>query len=123
MGSNEDNEEKPIHLVSLEGFYMGRYPVTNREYGFFLEETGYHEPNYWTDRSYNQPDQPVVGVLSGIKCLRAACKLSINVKTNRDIPALFSPRGKLHRAFPPIMGIENTICFLQIRRKVELSEF
>ena len=62
MGSTEDDWEKPVHRVSLEGFYMGRFTVTNREYGRFLEATGYREPVYWADRKYNQPDQPVVGV-------------------------------------------------------------
>ncbi len=62
MGSDESEYERPIHRISLEGFYMGRYPVTNREYGRFLEATGHGEPRYWDDRSLNQPKQPVVGV-------------------------------------------------------------
>jgi formylglycine-generating enzyme required for sulfatase activity len=42
---------------------MGRYPVTNEEYGRFLAENSYAvEPVYWGNRKYNQPRQPVVGV-------------------------------------------------------------
>jgi formylglycine-generating enzyme required for sulfatase activity len=41
---------------------LGRYPVTNDEYGRFLASPGYEEPKYWADRKFNQPDQPVVGV-------------------------------------------------------------
>jgi len=42
---------------------MGRYPVTNEEYGRFLQENPHApEPRYWADRRFNQPTQPVVGV-------------------------------------------------------------
>lgn len=41
MGSNksldvEDNET-PMHKVSLNSYYIGKYPVTNKEYGAFAE--------------------------------------------------------------------------------------
>ena len=62
MGSDERDEEKPVHKVTVPDFYMGRYPVTNKEYGRFIADTGYQEPGYWGDRNYNQPWQPVVGV-------------------------------------------------------------
>ena len=68
MGSPETEEgrfdrEGPQHKVAVEAFYMGRYPVTNEEYGRFLEENPEAEkPDYWGDRKYNQPNQPVVGV-------------------------------------------------------------
>ncbi len=62
MGSEEYDDEKPVHEVTVPDFYMGRYPVTNEEYERFMEATGYQEPMYWGDRSFNQPRQPVVGV-------------------------------------------------------------
>jgi formylglycine-generating enzyme required for sulfatase activity len=44
-------------------FYLGRYPVTNEEYGRFLNENADEpEPEYWAVRELNQPRQPVVGV-------------------------------------------------------------
>ena len=53
----------PQHEVEVPGFYMGRYPVTNEEYGRFLADNGdASEPEYWGDRKFNQPNQPVVGV-------------------------------------------------------------
>jgi formylglycine-generating enzyme required for sulfatase activity len=55
--------EGPQHTVLMPDFYMGRYPVTNEEYGGFLaENSDVPEPRYWADRQYNQPHQPVVGV-------------------------------------------------------------
>lgn len=39
MGSNEGHDdEKPIHAVTLDAFYMSKYPVTNTEYAAFLNE-------------------------------------------------------------------------------------
>jgi formylglycine-generating enzyme required for sulfatase activity len=65
MGSNDSdayNNEQPVHEVILFDFYMGRYPVTNEEYALFIKATGHREPEYWGDRKFNQPRQPVVGV-------------------------------------------------------------
>jgi formylglycine-generating enzyme required for sulfatase activity len=63
MGSTEYENEKPVHEVHVSEFSMGRYPVTNEEYGRFLEDNPDEpEPKYWGDRRFNQPRQPVVGV-------------------------------------------------------------
>src|SRR5207302_562398 len=32
MGSNDDPSEKPVHRVAVEPFFIGRYPVTTREW-------------------------------------------------------------------------------------------
>ncbi|MCP4691033.1 MAG: SUMF1/EgtB/PvdO family nonheme iron enzyme, partial [Desulfobacterales bacterium] len=62
MGSNEYDDVKPVHEVTASDFYMGRYPVTNEEYGRFMEATGCKEPALWAEREFSQPRQPVVGV-------------------------------------------------------------
>ena len=55
--------ESPQHEVELEEFFLGVHPVTNEEYGQYLEANpGTKEPKYWSDRRYNQSKQPVVGV-------------------------------------------------------------
>lgn len=42
MGSNEFYpEERPAHRVAVAGFWIDRYPVTNGEFGRFVEATGY----------------------------------------------------------------------------------
>ena len=68
MGSPESEEgrsddEGPLHRVNVPDFYMGKYPVTNEEYGLYLQENpDSREPAYWADREFNQHKQPVVGV-------------------------------------------------------------
>jgi formylglycine-generating enzyme len=42
MGSDRHYpEEAPVHQVSVDGFWMDRTPVTNREFRRFVVETGY----------------------------------------------------------------------------------
>ena len=63
---NEDSKwstnERPVHRVALDEFYMDSREVTNGQYGVFMEQTGHRKPSYWTNSSYNQANQPVVGV-------------------------------------------------------------
>jgi len=41
MGSNDHGmDEKPVHLVHLDAFYMDKYEVTNSQYCNFLNEKG-----------------------------------------------------------------------------------
>lgn len=40
MGSNKYDDEKPIHRVTINDFYMGKYEVTNEEFVAFLNEKG-----------------------------------------------------------------------------------
>jgi formylglycine-generating enzyme required for sulfatase activity len=53
---------EPVHPVRVTPFWLGETPVTNAQYAVFLEKTGAQEPQYWRDRRFSSPDQPVVGV-------------------------------------------------------------
>ncbi len=59
-----DIDERPVHdVVITEGFWLGRFPVTNQEYARFMADAGdVKDPEYWADRRFNQENQPVVGV-------------------------------------------------------------
>ena len=51
--------------VSVESFEIDLYPVTNRQYGRFVEESGYQQlPEHWRDGIYppGKADHPVVNV-------------------------------------------------------------
>ena len=42
MGSNEFYpEERPVHRVAVDGFWMDDHPVTNAEFRRFVKATGY----------------------------------------------------------------------------------
>lgn len=64
MGSNSgDPDEKPVHTVYLDAFFIDKYEVTVAQYKQFLAATGHPEPKKcWDDPQYNQPNYPVVGV-------------------------------------------------------------
>lgn len=50
------------HEVMLNGYWTGKYPITNEQYARFLEETNYKKPNRWHDKRFNSPKQPVIGI-------------------------------------------------------------
>ena len=77
MGSNTNANEKPVHTVYVDAFYIDRYEVTNKEYKMFLLanpqwqkgniERRFHDGNYlkdWTRNSFpaGKDDHPVVNV-------------------------------------------------------------
>ncbi len=63
MGSDsgQDNE-RPVHRVWVDAFFLAAHQVTNSEYSKFLAATGGAAPPFWLDPNFNQPEQPVVGV-------------------------------------------------------------
>lgn len=63
MGSEgEEFDESPPHRVTVDGFHLARYPVTNEEYASYLAATGIAPPRFWYDEHFSVPGQPVVGV-------------------------------------------------------------
>lgn len=50
MGDNfgeGDPRERPVHVVDLDAFYIGKYEVTNAEYKKFRDDSGYNNPQFW----------------------------------------------------------------------------
>ena len=89
MGNNDDTvladghrggypDEKPVHTVYVDAFYMDKYQVTNALYRKFVQATGYRKPEgsawvpekggfqsgfkTWSDENFNGDNQPVVCV-------------------------------------------------------------
>ncbi len=63
MGCEQgQDEEKPVHRVSVDAFEMAALQVRRRDYAVFLEATGHIAPPHWNDPEFGHPDQPVVAV-------------------------------------------------------------
>ena len=41
------SDEQPRHEIELPAFLIGRYPVTNKEFGCFVDAGGYDNETYW----------------------------------------------------------------------------
>lgn len=62
MGSAEGrDDERPVHRVWVDAFELAVFPVTERQYARFLDETGHEAPRDWLG-SPGRSDLPVVGV-------------------------------------------------------------
>ena len=63
-----------LHSDPNSRFEIGKYPVTNWEYGRFIKETSYPPPSHWPDKEYQKEiaNHPVVHV--SWEDARAYCK-------------------------------------------------
>jgi formylglycine-generating enzyme len=58
MGSNDfDPEERPVHRVAVDGFWIDEHPVTVAEFRRFVKATGYLT---WAERAPDPADYPGV---------------------------------------------------------------
>jgi formylglycine-generating enzyme required for sulfatase activity len=57
---NEGNaRERPVHVVELDAYYIGKYKVTNAEWSKFRDDAGYNDPKIWPDgKVFPQADYP-----------------------------------------------------------------
>jgi formylglycine-generating enzyme required for sulfatase activity len=67
MGSNDYDDQKPIHTVYLDAYYIDKYEVTNAQYKKFCDATGHSQPSGpdfrgMTSYFTNYPNYPVVNV-------------------------------------------------------------
>jgi formylglycine-generating enzyme required for sulfatase activity len=56
------DEERPVHQVRVDGFWLGRCQVTNAEYDVFRRDTGRPASKYREQPAFARPEQPVVAV-------------------------------------------------------------
>ena len=47
------DNERPAHTVDVPSFRIGRVPVTNGEWRAFVEDGGYREPKWWSERGWS----------------------------------------------------------------------
>ncbi|WP_067976611.1 ergothioneine biosynthesis protein EgtB [Mycolicibacter icosiumassiliensis] len=46
------DNERPAHRVDVAAFRIGRVPVTNREWREFIDDGGYRQPQWWSERGW-----------------------------------------------------------------------
>ncbi len=58
------DDEYPLHIVDLPGFYIATTTVTNLEYAIFIHQTGHNPPDYWHNSlpSTTMHNHPVVDI-------------------------------------------------------------
>ncbi|HTU65508.1 MAG TPA: SUMF1/EgtB/PvdO family nonheme iron enzyme [Steroidobacteraceae bacterium] len=49
--------ERPVHVVDLDAFYIGKFEVTNRDWRRFRDDAGYDDPQYWPNGHVVPRDQ------------------------------------------------------------------
>lgn len=54
--------EDPAHEIYVDAFYIDIYEATNADYEEYVKATGATKPEFWDDKNFNDPRQPVVGV-------------------------------------------------------------
>jgi sulfatase modifying factor 1 len=63
MGSDQgQDDERPVHQVYVDAFWMSTCPVTRAEYAAFLSAAGREAPRDWHVAAFTGDDLPVVGV-------------------------------------------------------------
>ncbi|HEU4361214.1 MAG TPA: ergothioneine biosynthesis protein EgtB [Mycobacterium sp.] len=51
------DNERPAHVVDVPAFRIGRVPVTNAEWRRFIDDGGYREPRWWSERGWQHRAQ------------------------------------------------------------------
>src|SRR5882672_2775792 len=54
--------ERPAHVVWVDTFSIARTPATNADFAAYMSATGAPPPPFWSDPSFADPRQPVVGL-------------------------------------------------------------
>ena len=64
MGSNDgDDDERPVHTVYVDAFYMDKYEVTVGQYKKFVQATGHRAPDWAKVAKYSPTEQhPIIYV-------------------------------------------------------------
>ncbi len=64
MGSTEDDEDaRPTAKLTMDGFWLGKYELTNAQFAKFLESADqWHRTPYLYEEGFNGQNQPVAGI-------------------------------------------------------------
>ncbi|MFZ1746081.1 MAG: SUMF1/EgtB/PvdO family nonheme iron enzyme [Nitrospirales bacterium] len=57
MGSKDFRNERPVHQVFLDNFYIDQHEVTVSQYAEFIKKSGAEPPGYWIDLNLHEVSQ------------------------------------------------------------------
>lgn len=103
MGSDEDEDEQPIHAVYVDDFYIAKTPVTNRQYKRFVDAAGHRSPRRWDNGQIpnGKDDHPVVYV--SWHDAQAFCKwagVHLPTEAQWEKAASWDANRKIKRTYP-----------------------
>jgi sulfatase modifying factor 1 len=99
-----EDDEGPPHRVTIgEGFYLGRFPVTNAQYRRFVDATGARAPGSFRRSGFDDPAIPVTDVTwddAIAFCAWASTHLGFEITLPTEAEWEWATRGPESRKFP-----------------------
>jgi len=104
MGSKAGRpDEHPLHRVELRSYRIGRYEVTNEQYGAFVARANVSPPPSLSNPVLNDPKAPVVGV-TWHEAMRFCRWMTSQHGKGYSLPTEaqweYAARGKHNRSYP-----------------------
>jgi len=103
MGSNENKDEQPPHTVYLDGYWMGKTPVTVAQYKKFTSDTEDHFIPEWVSKYIPGDNHPAVWVSwedAAAYCAWLSEKTGLHFKLPTEAQWEKASRGTDSRKYP-----------------------
>jgi formylglycine-generating enzyme required for sulfatase activity len=122
QGTMQTNQAKVTLTIPTERYWIAKYPVTNAQYAVFINDGGYQEKKWWTERGWqaqkkenrteprfwhkppwNQGDHPVVGISwfeAVAFCLWLSDQTAETIMLPTEAQWQYAAQGNYRRVYP-----------------------